>query len=603
MRTGTVGQMQKRAWGFYGYPGSPNLPVGEVRYVVGWHADQMTRLEWDVLIDGSEEWVVTKPDGTTISTTKTKTGPDGKQVKEQDLTGASKELLDWIGWTDSAIRAVDTNLFVAGQGTYIQEADTWRVVSVVEPNRKATIAAADEAVDFSWPHPADPSKPDAPLFSVLELLEQLEWLDRQAQTQSRQRSLINGVLATADGLEGPDGKSFFDLFNDVISARMSDPDDLSPIHLSGPADGAVNLIKDGINWIMPPFGYDAVIDRRAQAAINRLAYGLPVPPEILLGMQAQSRATAFQVEENAYRAHIEPPAWMVAQVPEDALTRLLDDRTVEVRPNPSQMLARKQSVEDVKWANAEGLATDDYTREVLGIPDDGAPVSDAAVDPAVKAALDMAVAAPSLAQAPGLPDLVNQIRSIMDGTDYVPATGPDAPIATDPANDAADEPVTAANRQDDLSTLLADIDATLSSELAGVTVMATDRARTKLGAAARTVETVRNNPEYKPLSNPELAVTLGLEGLSNAGVKVLEVAAEPIDVAAKWWTKRIGEVWSQMSVLVPSWSGQGAWVEESVDKLDVALGEHIIDTLSLPDAGPLEAGKIREVVDAAAGGS
>lgn len=559
MRTGTVGNMQKRAAGFYGWSGSPNLPVGEVRYVVGWHADQMTRLEWDVLIDGSEEWSVQLPGvgdepGPVISTRR----EDG----EQDVTAASKELLDLIDWTDSNIRAVDTNLFVCGQGDYIQTEDGWRVLSVVEQKRKEKLADALDSVPFIWPHPFDPNKPDAPLFSVLELLEQLEWLDRQAQTQSRQRVLFSGILATADSLEGPDGKSFWDVWNETLSARTMDPDDMSPVRLQGPIGTGTgpNVVKDGLNWIMPPFGYDEQINKRSVAAIQRLAYGLPIPPEILLGLQAQSRATAFQVEENAYRAHIEPPAWMVAQVPQDALERLLDDRTVEVRPNPTQMLARKQSVEDVKWARESGLVTPVYVREVLSIPDDAAPD-----------------------EADGVP-----IRS-------------GAPVATDPANAAADEPVTAAASEPELSTLLADIDAHLSAELAGRTVATTERARQRLGAAARTVESIRLNPAYKPLSNADLAVQLGLDGLTAAGVKVLEVSAEPIDDAAKWWTKRVVNVWSQMQTLIPGWTGQGEWIEESVDALDVALGEHILATLSDPEPLPLTGGDIRRVVNAAAG--
>lgn len=548
MRTGTVGNMQKRAWGYYGYPGSPNLPVGEVRYVVGWHADQMTRLDWDVLIDGSDEWNVETPDGV-ISTT-----IDG----EQDLTEASGKLLELVGWNDTNIRAVDTNLFVGGQGDYIQEPTGWRVVSVVEAKRKETLDAADEVVPFIWEHPADPKKPDAPLFSVLELLDELEWLNLQARTQSKQRVMFSGILAHSDQLEGPDGKSFWDVWNETLSARAFNPDDMSPVRMEGPHE----IIKDAFNWIMPPFGYDQTIDRRVIAGIQRLAYGLPIPPEILLGMQAQSRATAFQVEENAYRAHIEPPAWMVAQVAQDALTAILDDRTVEVVPNPSRMLARKQSVEDVKWARDAGLVVPEYVREVLGIPDDAAP------DP----------------EQDGVP--------IKSGS----------PIASDPANDAADEPVTAAATTDDLSTLLADIDAHLSSEIAGYTVAATDRARQRLGAAARSNETVRSNPALKGLSSAQVAVALGVDGLTAAGVKVDDLIAEPIDSAARWWVGRIEQAWNQAATLIPGWSGKGDWVTESTDLLDTALADHIVETLSEPLPSPLDAEAIRRVVNAAAGG-
>lgn len=573
-RRNSVQENQRRAWGFYGYGGSDGRAVGEVRYVVGWLADQMTRLDWDVLIGGSEKWSVTLPaaDGDTPETIST-TQADGSE----DVTKASGELLELIDWTDTNIRSVTTNLFVAGQGDYVQDAqvdgvgsvasDPWRVVSVVEKQRKKILDRATARVPFLWPHPADASMPDAPLFSVLELLDELDWYNQQARTQSRQRVLITGVLGIADGFEGPpkaDGtpSDFWEQWNEMVSGHMDNPDDMSPIRLTGPMTRDVNLIKDGLNWLIPQFGYDDVLDRRVLAAINRLAYGLPVPPEILLGMQAQSRATAFQVEENAYRAHIEPPAWLVAQVPQDALTDILDSVNVEVKPNPTSLLARRNSVQDVKDAYDRGLVKPDYLREVLGIPEDAAPEQD------------------------GTP----------------PAGSPNA-APEDPANVAADAPVTAA-LSDDLSDLLADVDATLSSELAGATFMATDRARQRLGAAARGASTlVRSNPDLKPLTSAQLAVKLGFDGLVLAGVSIEDQIGEPIDTAARWWTTRVHQAWSQVGELVPGWAGQDEWVSTSVKELVEALATHVVDTLTVDDVVPLGADQIRTVVDAAAGGS
>lgn len=555
-RTETFSRLQERAWAHYGWAGSNARAVGEVRYVIGWHADQMTRLDWDVYIDGSDDWVVPLPatDNKPARSISTKRD-DG----EQDQTAASAELLDLIGWTDTTVRAVDTNLFVAGQGDYIQTPkDKWRVVSVMEAGRRDTIKEARQSVEFLWPHPADPRKPDAPLFAVLELLDELDWLNRQARTQSKQRVHTTGILGIADGFNGPEGADFWTNWNAAMSAKMTNPDDMSPIALMGSAE----LIKDGLNWVTPKYEYDNVVDRRALAAIQRLAYGLPIPPEVLLGMQAQSRATAFQVEENSYRAHIEPPAMMVAQVAEDALKLVLEDGTkVTVVPNPSRLLARRNSVEDVKWAREQGLVDPDYVREVLGIPEDAAP----------------------------------------EDNDGVPIAT--TPVERDPANVAADPPVTAAaSTGPDLSTLLADIDAALSSELAGATVAATDWARRRLGAQARTVEAVRNNGA-RDMTNDQLATHLGLSGLTAAGVNVPDRIAEPVDAATKWWVKRVGQAWEQAATLVPGWSGQGDWVSDSVDVLATSLASHITDTLTDSDPGPLDAESIRRVVDAAAGGN
>lgn len=524
----------------------------------------MARLEWDVFIDGSAKWSVTVPDDDgTNPKADDAVVTEGKISTrrangEEDQTAASMELLDLINWNDTNIRAVDVNNFVAGKGDYANLDDGWRVVSTIEPKRRETLKAAADVVPFIVPHPANPKVPNPPITRILEVLEALAWLTRQSSTQSKQRVLINGVVVTADTLTGPNGESFWDIWNETLSARMADPDDMSPVRLQASSQE----VKDGaIDWVLPPFGYDDVLDRKIEQAIRRLGWGLPVPPEVLMGMQAQSRATAFQVEENSYRAHIEPPALLVAQVAQDALNRLLPDVKVKVLPNPSKMLARKQSVEDVKWARENGLVNPKYTREVLGIPEDAAPPP----------------------EEDGIP---------------IGGTGADK----DPANVAADEPVTAATKTPNLSDLLADMDAALSSELAGATVMATDRARQRLGAAARSNQYVRNDAQLKGLSSSQVATQLGMDGLTAAGVKVMETIAEPIDAAARWWTARIGQAWEQAAVLVPGWMGQGAWVEESVDRLDVALGEHIIDTLGTGELSPLDAESIRNVVNAAAGG-
>lgn len=561
-RTGTVGQNTRLSWGYYGYPGSPNRPVGEVGYIVDWHADQISRLDWDVFIDGSPSWVVdlntpeTKNEDRLPPISTNRPAEDGQM--EEDQTAASTELLQVIDWNDTNVRAVDTNLFVAGWFDYANLKKGWRVVSTIEPKRKETLETATDIVEFIRPHPANPKVPNPPLTRILELLESLEWLTRQSSAQSKQRVLMNGIIVTADTLNGPDGKSFWDIWNETLSAKQVDPDDMSPVRVQAQSQD----VKEGaLDWVLPPFGYDQVLDRKITATIQRLAWGMPVPPEILLGMQAQSRATAFQVEENSYRAHIEPTAMEVAQVAEDALALLLPDFDVKVVPNPSRLLARKNSVEDVKWAREQGLVTPEYTREVMGIPEDAAP----------------------------------------EENDGVPISG-GGTIEPDPANVAADEPVTAAAGSD-LSELLADIDAHLSSELAGVTVMATDRARQRLGAAARSNETVRSNPDLKGLSSAQVAVRLGIDGLVMAGVRVDDLIAEPVDSATRWWVKRVSEAWEQASTLIPGWTGQGEWVEDSVEELANALSQHVIDTLGEPDLSPLEAGDIRAVVDAAAGGS
>jgi hypothetical protein len=80
-----VRAQQIQAWGYYGAYGAAAAAtgatpktsvygatstaceaVGEVRYIVGWASDQMSRMQWDVFVDGSADWELELSDGKTV---------------------------------------------------------------------------------------------------------------------------------------------------------------------------------------------------------------------------------------------------------------------------------------------------------------------------------------------------------------------------------------------------------------------------------------------------------------------------------------------------------------------------------------------------------
>lgn len=492
---------QRRAWLSYGWPGkNPSRyvqdAVGEVRYVVGWLADQMTRIQWRLTIDDSEEWAISLPDGTVV-----RPETSGEDEDQSDVLAASEVVLDRvIGWTSNTVRQVTTNLFVAGECHYVAtDDDEWSVVSVIHPDRREILADALHQVRGLWPHPADPSRPDAPLFAVLEVLEELDWLGRLSRSQSANRVGMRGVLAAADGLAFANGGDFWEEFNAATRASMEDPADVSPVVLRGPTE----LVSSGLNWTIPNFPYDARVDERAEKLITRLAYGLPVPKEILLGMQAASRATAFQIDESGYRAHIEPPAGMIARVAEEALALMLPDAgRIRITADSSVLLARRHSVQDAKDAYDRGLVAGWYVRDVLAIPEEAEATEE-----------DLA-----------------RIAAIKSGTPEV-----------DPGNAAADEPVTAAASRSELDALsedLGNLDFAARAELAGASVLAADRAREKLGAQARTRPSLRGQID-PGTPNGLVAAELGLARLEAAGVAVTDAIASAVDPLVSWWLRRV----------------------------------------------------------------
>lgn len=493
-----VRAQQLEAWGYYGSygmtspsplpnQGQPSNAVGEVRYVVGWASDQMSRMQWDVLVDGSADWELELADGTAI---RSSIG-EGENAHSH----ASTKVLKSIGWTNRAVRLVTTNLYVAGELFYVFVDGCWRVISVAHPDQKRLLDSAEHVVRGLWPSPVDPSQPDAPLFGVLSILQDMDWLSRMSRAQSANRAGMRGILGSADGLNFAEGGDFWVEWDRALRKKMNDPTDVGPVHLRGakelvePAVGGRGMA--GLSWVIPDFPYDARIESRMEAMIQRLAYGLPVPPEILLGLSAQSRATAFQIEENSYRAHIEPPAQIVAQVATDVLSTLFPDNVIEVKPDPVLLLAKRSTVQDTKDAFDRGVVSEAYLREVLGIPDRAAPSEE------------------------------ELARREVIGLDQAQQGGGHSPTTETPRQRAA-----RADREDQ-SGAPADQKSLTLATWRGKIEIALFRALDRVGAKVRTHKSSRATLPTE-LSNADLPGHLGLVAIESMGIDVAGILSESL---------------------------------------------------------------------------
>lgn len=614
--TRQVQVQQWKAWSYYGfaqdraptYQGGrlqAPMPIGEVRYVVGWIADQMVRLGWTIKVDGKEEWTLKLPDGTSITASPQEEVEKAEKEGNTDLLNnaeASKQvLIKALGWSDDVVRQLATNLFVAGEldylaepgkdtkdaeGKTVQTPDSWHVVSVVDPDRNELRDAALHSIRGLWPHPADPSMPDAPLFGVLPILEELDWISRVSRAEMANRLTLRGIMGISEDLRSANPTGSGDFMTDflaAVAATMQDPTNVAPIGVTGETEliAPSGNGMGGLSFLIPDFPADQKMAAKTEKNIQRLAYGLPIPPEILTGLQAQSRATAFQVEDNSYRAHIEPPALIIAGIPEKALQLLIPGKTIEVEPDPSNLLARRHSVEDVKHALENGAAGFSYYREVLDIPDSAAPTEE-----------DLA--------------LLERIKAMGHGAD---------PGAQDPGNAAASEPVTAsvggptdppqtAAELNSLGARLAEVDHTLMMEMAGTTVMAAERARDRVGARARTFEGLRKALD-SDIPNSLVVTELGIQTVRDTGVPIESIVAESLSSLGQWWEKRAMAAQQTINHILGS-EAQIQWSESDLRLSASALidlcAEHVMDTFDDHDASPLSAESRAEVLTILGGG-
>lgn len=609
MSAATQVQLQQfKAWGYYGFPldKAPSwqrkrtrqpAPIGEVRYVIGWMADQMSRMRWSVLIDGSEEWSLQLPDGSTVVA-----AAEDDSDADTSNSSASEKVLELIDWTPNVVRQVTTNLFVAGQLDFValtqpsldpeEEATEWHVISVVDPDRDKTIESAAHTITALWPHPADPSMPDAPLFGVLPILEEMDWLSRMSRYQMANRMRVNGVIGYADGFDSANGGNFREDFEAASQANMDDPTNASAVLIRG----AVELVEPagngmkGMSWVIPDFPNDDRIDSKMTSAIQRLAYGLPIPPEILLGLQAQSRATAYQVEENSYRAHIEPPATLVAALAQEALEFILD-REVEVLPDPTDLLARRHSTQDAKDALAAGAISYAYYREVLDIPETAAAdEQDLALMERVKASTTVPVD-PGNVAAQSPPAVASIGASPNVGAVAAAVGGPHAPPLS----------------KDELSSLsnkLAEVDHTLMMELAGATVQAIDRAREKVGAKVRSFPGLRK-AVGEDVPNNQVVTVLGLQTVNDSGVPVNDIIIDALTPLSAWWETRAKAAQATVETLLGVDAKLDLTAHEialSTDLLIDLTAEQILDTFDSPEIDALSAKSRARILTALGGG-
>lgn len=527
--------------------------VGELRFAIGWLAQQVARLGWNIEIDG--ESLESKQ-----STEYVNLVCDRQSTEQVAANLALFGELAYAAYSASQLPVidgatpVDPALTTPSGPIYAGNGDTrWRVVSVVDDDRAALLEKAAVYVIGIKPSPIDPLLPDAPVAGVLDALSEIEQLSALSKAQTRSRLQTVGLLGVAselsinsgdmphsapDSAVAQDTDDFAEMLRDAISLPMEDPERTSatPILIRAPAE----MLADGgwASWLQMSHAYDELLSARLDKAIQRLAWGLPMPTEVLLGMSASNRAVAFQIEEASYKEHVEPFALAIGQVYASALSRVLDlpeTSVVKFIPDPTALLARQHSVEDAITAWNMGLVSSEWVRSVLGISEEFKPTeADLQLLLAINGSSGDQPTAATGGQRSGEPHT-------KDGSGQTPIDG-------EPTEGAAPstEPVAAA--------------------LHAAIQMGVCRAREKVGAKVRTA--VRSDEfatsSINGVANSEVAVALG-ETVVNAAIDVEGTVAEALAVLVQWWDGH-----------------QELHLSESAETLHLLTTEFVLERLFLP---------------------
>lgn len=341
---------QKAAWAFYD-------TIGEYRYSVAWVGNLLSRVKLLVHQDGEPTSDTTALD----VLARLFGGPDG-QI----------EMLRQLGIHFTV--AGDSYVVAEGQGEGVD--DKWYVVAATEMKWTGTGWMVDKKklddalVIRLWkPHPMKHRASDAPTRAVLPILSEIDGLTKHVAAQIDSRLAGAGMLVlpseisfastgqtTTDGGVQVNPAASADEFLAVLGENM-----ITPIENRESAAAVVPMILQASGEHLDKIQhltFWSELDKQAielrQEAIQRLALGMDMPPEILTGTADMNHWNSWQMEESQIKAHTEPLIKIITQSltegylrpmleaeglsPEEAHTFELaaDTSALRVRPNRSK---------------------------------------------------------------------------------------------------------------------------------------------------------------------------------------------------------------------------------------------------------------------------
>jgi hypothetical protein len=167
-------------------------------------------------------------------------------------------------------------------------------------------------------HPRYSMLADAPMKGVLDLCEELLLLTRAVRARARSRLAGTGILAISEDFshapveatpdEDVDMDPFLrDLRDAMLAPIMNEgaASQIVPIVVRGPTDAIQNGLRH-IQIVDPTQLYPETGLR--YEIIKRIALGLDMPPEILLGLTDANHWTGWIVDDQTWKAHGQPAA-------------------------------------------------------------------------------------------------------------------------------------------------------------------------------------------------------------------------------------------------------------------------------------------------------
>lgn len=209
----------------------------------------------------------------------------------------------WRVWSTAEVTARNGQIFLKRIGSYQEE----------------PIPAGALAVRIWRPDPQFHEKADSPVKAAFTVLRELDLLDKHVAATAVSRISGAGIYWIPDEItfasdevetEGAEVDPFVRHLTEVASIAIKNPDSAAavlPVIIRAQAEYIAAIRHDTFST---PF--DEKVPELRLTALRRLALGMDVPPEILLGQAQSTSWSAWQTDESTLRVHLVPLLTLIA---------------------------------------------------------------------------------------------------------------------------------------------------------------------------------------------------------------------------------------------------------------------------------------------------
>ena len=281
------------------------------------------------------------------------------------------------GGLSGMLRAFAINLSVPGETYLLEHNDEWIVASTDEITQKGDTTyyrrtkqasassrkgpTAEEKIANNafiariWrSHPRYSSEPDSSMIGVLDDCEQLVLLTQALRSMTRSR-MTAGIMFVPEGLTSFSSDVEQDNVETAIArASMEAVEDessqytVAPLILKGPPE-----LGDKIKWI--PFGrqLDEPFLNLLDRSLDRVLQGLDIPKDVVTGLASVKYSNAVVIDENLYRAHVEPLVLLIIDALTNIYLRPLLRKALDIRDGEESEILNRIVV----WADTSAVVT------------------------------------------------------------------------------------------------------------------------------------------------------------------------------------------------------------------------------------------------------